>query len=120
MRGEQYLTRTEDYGLVYTRGRSWANRLLVVKAMPNGREISRYGLSVSKRVGKAVVRNRVRRVLREVLRLQPLRPGWDIILIARAPAARAGYAVLREAAGNLLGRAGIIAEQREGTGTGLN
>ena len=108
MRGEEYLTRPQQYALVYNQGSSWASDLLVMKALPNGLTLSRYGLSVSKRIGKAVVRNRVKRRLREILRAAPLKPGWDIVFIARPAAAGASYARLEGTAVRLLSRAHLL------------
>jgi len=113
VRGEQYLTKTEQYALVYNKGNSWASKLVVVKALPNGLILSRYGFSVSRRVGKAVVRNRVKRLLREILRLTPLLPGWDIIFIARPLAASADYTNLEKAVKDLLRRARVLAGEYE-------
>jgi ribonuclease P protein component len=110
VKGEQFLTRTEQYGLVYKKGNSWANDLVVMKALPNGLSLSRYGISVSKRVGKAVTRNRVKRLFREVLRQEPMRPGWDLIFIARSPASTASYADFNKSIGGLLKQARIIEE----------
>jgi ribonuclease P protein component len=76
--------------------------------MPNSLSVSRCGFSVGKKVGKAVIRNRVKRLLRENLRLTPLKPGWDLILIARAPSASASFAELKEAVTELLMRARIL------------
>ncbi len=108
MRGEAYLTKPEQYNLVYAKGRSWAGDFLVIKALPNGLALSRYGFSVSRRVGKAVVRNRVKRLLREIMRLTPLRAGWDIIFIARPAAASADYAALKGVLEDLLRRARLL------------
>ena len=113
MRGERYLTRTKQYALVYDKGSSWVGSLLVMKALPNGLTLSRYGFSVSRRVGKAVTRNRVKRLLREILRLTPLPPGWDIVFIARPQAAGAGYAELRKAVDELLSRAQLLTGEYE-------
>ena len=96
MRGEGYLTKPEQYALVYNKGSSWVNDLTVMKALPNGLTLSRCGLSVSRRVGKAVTRNRVKRLFREILRLTPLQPGWDIIFIARPAVAGADYARINQ------------------------
>ena len=113
MRGEQYLTKTAQYGLVYNKGSSWVSDLVVVKALPNGLNLSRYGFSVSRRLGNAVVRNRVKRLLREILRQTPLHPGWDIIFIARSPAARANYVSMEKSVKGLLLRAGLLTGEYE-------
>lgn len=120
MRGEQYLTRKAQFDLVYEDGRSWAGKTIVIKARPNGLDLSRYGFTVSRRIGKAVVRNRIKRLLREILRQTPLQGGWDIILIARAPAAGADYKVLGKAVRSLLYRAGLYVGEYEGVRPGAN
>ena len=85
----------------------------MMKALSNKLSLSRYGLSVSKRVGKAVTRNRVKRLLREVLRLTPLEPGWDIIFIARSGAASASYAEIEKSVVSLLSRARLLRKEDE-------
>lgn len=120
MRGEQYLTRKVQFESVYDKGSSWAGKLLVIKTLPNGLDLSRYGFAVSRRVGKAVVRNRVKRRLREILRQMPLQSGWDIIFIVRTPAATADYQSLGNSVRSLLLRAGILAGEYEGIRSGAN
>ncbi|MFC1982069.1 ribonuclease P protein component [Chloroflexota bacterium] len=113
MRGEKHLTKPQQYALVYSDGSSWASGLLVMKTLPNGLTLSRYGFSVSKRVGKAVTRNRVKRLLREILRVTPLKLGWDIVFIVRPRAAKADYAGLKKAAEGLLSWAGLLENNEE-------
>ena len=113
MKREEYLTKSEEYTLVYREGGSWGSSLVVMRALPNGLRLSRCGFSVSKRVGKAVTRNSVNRLLREILRSASLRPGWDIVFVARPAAAMADYAELKRTIEGLLLRAQLLVENHE-------
>jgi ribonuclease P protein component len=104
----RFLTNRAQYTLVYRQGKVWATSLLVMKAMPNGLSLSRYGFSVTKKVGKAVQRNRLKRLLREIMRLQSLRSGWDIVFIARSVAVNTDYQQLERAVTKLLARAQLL------------
>lgn len=95
---------------VYNSDRSWASSLVIVKAVPNGLNVTRIGFSVGKRIGKAVVRNRARRLLREVVRTLNIKSGWDIVFIVRKSAADANYHEFRKAIGGLLKRACLLDE----------
>ena len=88
--------------------------------MPNGLNLTRYGFAVGRRLGKAVVRNRIKRRLREILRKAPLSPGWDVIIIARNPAATTDYKTLEKSVADLLKKAGISAGEYESVRPGLN
>jgi ribonuclease P protein component len=88
------LSRSEDFARVYRAGRSVANKYLVLyyferseQVLPGGEAKPRVGFSVSKRIGTAVDRNRVKRVLREAFRAndQSLKGNMDFVLIARTP-----------------------------------
>ncbi|GBD12748.1 Ribonuclease P protein component [bacterium HR24] len=101
---------------VFRRGRVYRHELVVLRVLPNGLPYSRLGLVVSKRLGKATVRNRAKRRLREAVRKLPLAPGWDMVFVLRVPAATASYHELAEAAAGLLGRAGVLARCGEEAG----
>lgn len=108
MRREQRLTGRARWQELWRCGRSWSNQLLVLRARPSGAGPSRVGFPVGRRLGSAVVRNRTRRRLREAIRQLPLRPGWDLALVARAPAVEADFASLKRAGEDLLRRAGLL------------
>ena len=108
MKKRERLKARKDFVNVYRKGRAWVNRLLVLRALPRDLPHYRCGFVVSKRVGKAVVRNRLKRRLKEGLRALTVQPGWDLILLARPPAATASYHELREAIVNLLSRARLL------------
>lgn len=87
-----------------------ANSHLVLYARPNRSQSNRVGITVSKKLGKAVVRNRVRRRLREVYRLHEDRfaPGWDIVVVARSRCISADFKRLTDAYLSLAEKAGIL------------
>ena len=113
MRGEKYLKKPQQFALVYRKGKSWASNYVVMKALPNGLALSRYGFSVNKRVGKAVTRNRVKRLLREILREMQINPGWDIVFVVQPAAGDADYHTLKRVVSNLLLRSHLLISGNE-------
>jgi ribonuclease P protein component len=110
MKGEEHLTKPEQFTQVYKNGCTQADRLLVLKALPNKLDFSRFGISVSKHVGKAVVRNRIKRRIRAIVKSESLYSGWDIVIIARSPAAESDFQLLEKSLNRLLNRAHLIAK----------
>ena len=94
------------------RSKGQANAFLVLYARPNRSQSNRIGITVSKKLGKAHIRNRVRRRLREVYRLNEdlFCPGWDIVVVARSRCVDASFQNLSKAYLSLAAKAGILKE----------
>jgi ribonuclease P protein component len=113
------LTKKAQYKRVYDLGLGRGDRLIVIKNVANGLEFSRYGFSTTKRLGKAVVRNRVRRILKEIARTALIKPGWDVVFIARQGAAEADYHRIKRSVEKLLLRAELL-NKNEAVSAGVN
>ncbi len=111
----EMLRRPADFAALQEHGTSRAHPLVVVRTMRNGLERTRFAFSTSRRLGGAVIRNRVRRRLREIVRSLASRvePGWDVLIVARPGCAGASYAELRDVVARLFVRAGILRPQRD-------
>ena len=94
--------------LYHTKGVADGN--IVLYARRNRTESNRVGITVSKKLGKAHIRNRTRRRLREVYRLNEeiFQPGWDIVMVARTKAVDAPFDSLIKSVLTLAGKAGIL------------
>jgi ribonuclease P protein component len=120
VRKKTTLTGKTQFGLVFEKGRSWATKEVVVKVLPNSLEATRYGLTVSRHVGNAVVRNKVKRRLREILRPLNLPDGWDIVIIARNTAATTDFGTLGRTIKHIFTRAGLMRVENEGNSLRAN
>jgi len=89
------LKKNQAFREVYNHRRSVANRLLVLYIKKNDMNVNRLGISISRKVGKAVVRNRIKRLIKEQIRLceKELVLGYDLVIIVRAGAAALPRAV---------------------------
>jgi ribonuclease P protein component len=90
------LRRRGDFKAVFDHGSKFSSKNLVIYSRPSGLSFSRIGLAVSRKVGNAVTRNRIKRRLREAVRkhLKDLSIAYDIVIVARRTAAEAGFADL--------------------------
>ncbi|MCR4893172.1 MAG: ribonuclease P protein component [Eubacteriales bacterium] len=106
------IKKNSRFRTIYSTAKSRANRLLVIYRAPGEEETSRLGITVSGKIGHAVVRNRIRRRIREAVRLHEERflPGYDIIFVARKPAAEADYHELEASVLKLSASMGLLKE----------
>ena len=104
------LSRPQDFAALMQRGTIRAHPLLATRILRTDRDTTRFGFATGRALGSAVVRNRVRRRLRETLRSMgpEIRPGWDVLVIARSGLVTASHASLVEALTRLLRRGGVI------------
>lgn len=93
------LKKNQDFQKVYRRGKSYANKYLVMYVLENQLGKNRLGISVSKKVGNSVVRHRLTRLIRESYRLNEIvfKQGLDIVVIARVTAKGKGYKEINSA-----------------------
>jgi ribonuclease P protein component len=115
MQREQRLRRNQDFQRVRRLGQSRTNPMAVLAFLPNNLEHSRVGFVVSKRIGGAVQRNRIKRQMREAVRLQwaALKPGFDLVFIARQPVKMMPYAEMAQTIKHLLKSAGLLCKQEQ-------
>jgi ribonuclease P protein component len=101
------LTRQRDFLACYRRGERASDRLLAIARLARAAGCRRLGVSVSRKVGKSVVRNQVKRWIREAARNLVAEPGpsFDLVVSARPAAAAAGYHAIRDSLTALLRRA---------------
>ncbi len=120
MKARMVLTRRRDFSLTLEKGDSQVGRLVVMKTLANGLEVARYGMVTSKKVGNAVIRNRARRRLREILGKIELKRGWDIVIIVRRAMAAARYGDIDKELRMLLAKDRLILENNEEDRSGFN
>jgi len=109
------LSRPQDFAAVQGSGTSRSNPLLTARFLRTDLEATRFGLSTGRKLGGAVVRNRVRRRLREALRVMApsFQPGWDVLIIARPAIVEADQDALVGALGRVLRSGGVLGGRSE-------
>ena len=93
MKYSESLKKNQDFKTVYRKGKSYANKYLVMYVLPNETEMNRLGISVSKKVGNSVIRHHLTRLIRESYRLheEMFNSGLDIVVVARSTARNISY-----------------------------
>ena len=104
MSSYETLKKNIDFQKVYKSGKSYANKYLVMYVLENGTDITRIGISVSKKVGNSIVRHRLARLIREAFRLSTdcIPDGYDYIVVARAGLKDKGFFETKESMIHLL------------------
>ena len=110
MKYSESLKKNKDFQYIYRKGKSYANKYLVMYVLENGTSQNRLGISVSKKVGNSVVRHRITRLIRESYRLNEtsFRQGVDIVVVARPSAKDRSYQEIESALMHLAGRTKVL------------
>ena len=105
-----FLKKTDEFKKVYTCGKSYADRNIVVYVWKNGTDKNHLGISVSKKVGNSIVRHRFARLVREIYRLHEniFNSGLDIVVVARGCARDASYHMIEDSFMKLAGSAHLM------------
>lgn len=113
MEKRERIKKNSQFRYIYKKGKSIVDDKLVVYVFRNNMNINRIGISVSKKVGKSVTRNRVKRLIRESYRLNKdnIKKGYDFVFVVRVRAATATYNQIEKSLLNLLRKGGL---QKEG------
>ena len=99
----------KDKKYIYTNGRSFANKKLVMYYIKNNEEKLQIGISISKKVGKAVVRNRLRRLIKENIRLsENIKNGYSIIFLARVGADDLNFDTMKSSMNHILRKCELL------------
>jgi len=101
-----------DFAAVREQGKAYRDAGLVLLVRPNGGDTTRFGFITSKRLGKAVVRNRVRRLMREAARhtVAELKAGYDVVAIATRASVELEYQEICESFRSLSRKAGLLVD----------
>ncbi|WP_124067212.1 ribonuclease P protein component [Clostridium sp. E02] len=107
------IKKNKDFKEVYQKGKSYANKLLVMYVLKTDRQDTRIGISVSKKVGNSIVRHHITRLIRESFRLHVgmIETGLDIVVVARAATKEENYKTIESAYMHLCGLHNIIKKE---------
>lgn len=120
---EERIRKNFQFRAVYNRGKSYSNNVLVLYVRKNNKNINRVGISVSKKVGKSVIRSRVKRLISESYRLNKdnnIKKGYDLVFIARNTSKDKSYVQIEDAVKNLFKKAGLYINNDEKNSNKIN
>ncbi|HWQ51207.1 MAG TPA: ribonuclease P protein component [Terriglobales bacterium] len=118
MKHTQSMTRNSDFHRLYTRGKSLVDRNFVIYYRKSRRDLNLLGITVGKKIGCAVMRNRAKRLIRESYRLLEPRiiEGYDFVIVARGRTPHMKSPVIMEAMERELQSAGLLLPEPQGGG----
>ena len=103
------IKKDKKFKYIYTNGRSFANKKLVMYYIKNNEEKLQIGISISKKVGKAIVRNRLRRLIKENIRLsENIKNGYSIIFLARVGADDLNFDTMKSSMNHILRKCELL------------
>ena len=103
------IKKDKKFKYIYTNGRSFANKKLVMYYIKNNEEKLQIGISISKKVGKAVVRNRLRRLIKENIRLsENIKNGYSILFLARVGADDLNFDTMKSSMNHILRKCELL------------
>lgn len=105
------LTKAEDFKSVYKKGRFFSDSYLAIKVLRNNQEITRFGFLVGIKISKkAVLRNKIKRRLREIIRLKldKIKKGFDVVILTRSEIGKKTYQEIDETLSRILKKANLI------------
>lgn len=113
LRRAHRLKKNKDFQITYKKGKSVAGQYVILYYIKNNSDLNKFGFSVSKKIGKAVVRNRTKRILRECCRLHQneLKTGYNIIFIARPKIKGIKYRLVEQEIMKLFAKANLLKEK---------
>lgn len=109
LKRENRLIKNSEFQQVYNHGRSFVGSYVVLYVKKNQMEHTRFGFTVSKKIGNAVERNRIKRIMREICRvnLERFATGYDLIFVARKKIKGISYRLVENEMRKLSLKAGV-------------
>lgn len=110
MRKDYRLRTNRDFDKVYKHGKNYWNKNLTIYVRKNDLEKTRFGYCITKKIGNSVVRNKVRRKMQEIIRLefQDIKNGYDIVIIPKKNTVDIGYKEMESSINHLLKKSRML------------